>query len=74
VRLAEVFRSRSRLRQHSRRIPAVFGSFVSASAFPIVNRLTGDAMAYLFTAAALNVAAAVWFAMKADRAGRRTPA
>ena len=52
-----------------------FGSFVSASVFPVMNRLTGDAMAYFFTAAALNVAAAaVWFAMKADRAGRRTPA
>jgi len=44
------------------------GSFVSASIFPVMYRLTGDGMAYFLTAAALNVtAAAVWLLMKADR-------
>ena len=44
------------------------GSFVSASIFPVMYRLTGDGMAYFLTAAALNVtAAAAWLLMKADR-------
>ena len=45
-----------------------FGSFVSASVFPLMNRWTGDATAYFLVAAALNLAAAViWLGMKAER-------
>jgi len=40
-------------------------SFVSANAFPYLNRLTGDASAYFFTAAALNaLGAACWGRMR----------
>jgi ACS family glucarate transporter-like MFS transporter len=42
-----------------------FGSFVSASVFPLMNRLTGDATAYFTTAAVLNLfAAAAWARMR----------
>ncbi|MBM3744539.1 MAG: MFS transporter [Acidobacteria bacterium] len=45
-----------------------FGSFVSASVFPLMERSTGDASAYFLVAAALNVAAAViWLRMRAER-------
>jgi ACS family glucarate transporter-like MFS transporter len=44
------------------------GSFVSASVFPLMYRLTGDAMAYFLTAAGLNLAAAaIWLAMEASK-------
>jgi len=42
-----------------------FGSFISASIFPLMARLTGDASAYFATAAILNVlAAAAWMRMR----------
>jgi ACS family glucarate transporter-like MFS transporter len=45
-----------------------FGSFVSASVFPVMQRLTGDATAYFLTAAALNIVAVVmWTQMRAER-------
>jgi ACS family glucarate transporter-like MFS transporter len=41
------------------------GSFVSASVFPVMNRWTGDATAYFFVAAALNLlAGAIWLRMR----------
>lgn len=41
------------------------GAFASASVFPLMYRLTGDAVAYFFAAAILNVgAAAIWLAMR----------
>lgn len=44
------------------------GAFVSASIFPVMYSLTGDAMAYFFTAAVLNVTAAtIWLIMRAER-------
>jgi ACS family glucarate transporter-like MFS transporter len=44
------------------------GSFVSASVFPLMYRLTGDSMAYFLTAAALNLgAAAMWLAMETSK-------
>jgi len=45
-----------------------FGSFVSASVFPLMNRWTGDATAYFLVAATLNLAAAaIWLRMRAER-------
>ncbi len=45
-----------------------FGSFVSASLFPVMNRWTGDATAYFLVAAALNVlAGTAWLRMSAPR-------
>jgi ACS family glucarate transporter-like MFS transporter len=45
-----------------------FGSFVSASVFPLMNRWTGDATAYFLVAAALNLlAVAFWLRMRAER-------
>jgi len=45
-----------------------FGSFVSASVFPVMNRWTGDATAYFFVAAALNLlAGGLWLRMSAPR-------
>ncbi|MCX6635721.1 MAG: MFS transporter [Acidobacteria bacterium] len=42
-----------------------FGSFASASLFPVMNRWTGDATAYFFVAAALNLlAGALWLRMR----------
>jgi ACS family glucarate transporter-like MFS transporter len=45
-----------------------FGSFVSASVFPLMNRWTGDATAYFLVAAALNLAAAaIWLYLRTER-------
>lgn len=45
-----------------------FGSFVSASAFPVLHRWTGSAATYFLLACLLNVTAAViWLAMKPQR-------
>jgi ACS family glucarate transporter-like MFS transporter len=42
------------------------GGFVSASVFPLLYRLTGDARAYFLVAALLNMSGAIiWFSMKA---------
>jgi hypothetical protein len=44
------------------------GSFVSASLFPWMYKLTGDAMSYFLLAGALNLlAAAMWLAMKSSK-------
>jgi ACS family glucarate transporter-like MFS transporter len=54
-----------------------FGGFVSANAFPFLQRLSGSSAAYFQVAAALNVAALLcWFLMRArqDRAVRSSPA
>lgn len=48
-----------------------FGSFVSASLFPVLYRWTGDAAAYFSLAAMLNsMAAALWFGMRSSSSRR----
>jgi ACS family glucarate transporter-like MFS transporter len=54
-----------------------FGGFVSANAFPLLQRLAGSSAAYFRVAAALNIAAMLcWFLMRArqEAAARRAPA
>ena len=49
-----------------------FGSFISANAFPLLNRLTGGAGAYFGAVAALSVAAALcWTGMRSEEAKER---